>query len=483
MKLTAFLQRSYKYFRKPKTTILLILVNLVLFVLGLLIPQKRFYPSPQEYEQWKLQNPVISAAIESLQLNEIYISPVTIVFLGLFFINLLAVVAHRIPSIMRRSYLLDRRKSLAGIEHLKEEESARKIAVDCGCRQEAAEATGRAALFFRKRFWTIFRAGDSGFMAVRNRLSPIGFLLFHLSFLLCLIGGLLLVYTRFSGNLTLTEGEEFYADMTKFSIVRNDPVLFKALPNFGITVVKVTPRYDGSVGTDLNVLMRLKYETEVLDVRAKVNEPVNKGPISILPGNIGISPLFVLKKQESGEEVGGGYFSLKVLKGEEDSFEFPGMPYKVYVNFFPDFAEEKGMGTTRSLEMKNPVFQLRVEQKGKTLYEGRLKPGEPAAFDGLEISCMEIRYWVDFLVVREYGKSLLFAGFLIGAVGLVMRLIFYQKTVRVYMEYHEAVCVFFVAGRSEYYPEMFQEELDSLCHELARQLKAQGAPASGEGRI
>ncbi|MBI5103364.1 MAG: cytochrome c biogenesis protein ResB [Nitrospirae bacterium] len=479
MKFSGLLKNGYSYFRRPRTTVLIISVLLVLFALGLFIPQKKFFLSSGQYNQWKLQYPVMSSVIEYLKLNDIYVAPVTLLFLVLFFANLVTVVAHRTPLVLRRCYLLDREKLPDGVLQLKDGGNARKLVFECRDRESAEEVIGRAALFFRKRLWSVFRTGDSGFfLAVRNRFSPLGFLLFHISFLVCCIGGLLLVYTRFSGNLTLTEGEEFYADMSKFRLIRDNPIFMKALPNFGIAVLKVTPRYDGTTATDLSVRLRLKYEEDISEVVTRVNEPVNKGPVSVLPSNIGISPLFVLKRP-GGEELDGGYFSLNIFKGEEDSFEFQGAPYKVHVKFFPDFAEQGGKAITRSLEIRNPVFLLRVERAGEKRFEGYMRLNEPVFIDGVEMYCKDIRYWVDFLIVREYGNTLLFAGFLLGATGLIMRLIFYQKTVSVNMEYDTGVCTLFIAGKGEYYTGIFQEELDKICLALDRHLAISDRPAGG----
>jgi len=470
MKVYALLKRWYEDFRKPRTTIFIILVLLVLFVIGLLIPQKRLFMSAAQYNQWKLHNPTLSVAIESLKLNDMYVAPVTLFFLGLFFLNLFVVLVYRVPNILRRSYLLDKFSGLSNPEHIKKDESVRKILIECRDVGSADELMIRTVNFFQKRLWSVFRDDfHSAFITVKNRFSPLGFLLFHVSFLFCLIGGLLVVYTRFSGNLTLTEGEEFYADMARFRVIKNDPILFKALPDFGIKIRKVSPSYEGNTATDLDIAMDLKYGDALLDVMARINEPVSRGPLSILPVSVGISPLFVLRGG-GGQEITGGFFSLNVLKGDEDSFEFQDMPYKIYVRFFPDFVEQNGQGSTRSLDIKNPVFKLTVEQAGKKIYENFVRPGESANFEGLELYCNEIRYWVDFLVVREYGNTLLFVGFFIGALGLIMRLVFYQKTVHVYIEYHNGVCTLFMTGRSEYYSQTFREEFERIYAALECQL-------------
>lgn len=468
------LKYCYGYFRSPKVTVFLISALIVLFVGGLVIPQKRFYQSKAQFDQWHVEHPLLSGVINSLQLNEIYVAPVTLFFLGLFFLNLLVVLAHRVPFVLRRCYLADRKTATSGLEKLKDDPRAMTIMIHDGSPAKEELLAEKAARFFRKRFWSvIFSEERHSFVAVKNRFSPFGFLLFHVSFLFFLIGGLLIMYTRFSGNLALTEGEQFSSDIKQFSVIKSEPKIFHALPGFGMRLLRVTPSYVGSVGTDLDVAMEIESSQKKFETVLKVNHPVRIGAISILPENVDFAPLFILR-EKGGEELQGIYFSLYVLKGGEDSFEFAGVPYKIYVRFYPDFEELDGKPGTRSLAIRNPVFHIRVEKEGKILYEGNRVPGEWAAFDNFELSCSEIRYWVDFLVVREYGEVPLSLGFLLGVAGLTLRLIFFQKTVRVHIRNCDGRYALFIGGRSESFQHSFRDELGHLGSGLHHYLKEAG---------
>ncbi|MDA8084228.1 MAG: cytochrome c biogenesis protein ResB [Nitrospiraceae bacterium] len=460
-------------------TIVIIMVLLLIFFLGLVVPQKKLYLSRGQYDRWRTDYPITSLVIEKLGLNEIYTSPLTVASLGIFFVNLMVVLAHRIPIVLRRSYLIGGATAAAGIENIREDPTSLKIFVDNVSHADKTSVSDSVAVFLRGHFWSVIgRPAGGSFLAVKNRYSPFGFLFFHLSFLLCLIGGLLLHYTRFSGNLVLTEGQEFHADMSQFRIIKNDPKIFKALPDFGLSLIRVAPRYEGKVGTDLDVIIRMKYLQENLDAVMKVNEPINKGAISILAEDIGVSPLFVLRKK-SGEEIQGGYFSLKILRGDEDSFKFPGLPYRISVRFYPDYYEHDGATDTRSLEIRNPVLRMRVELGDKVLYDAFRRPGEWASFGDYELSCRDIRYWVDFLIVREYGNVPLYLGFFFGAAGLIIRLVFTQKLVRVHVAETCGGYKLFIKGNSEYYPQTFAGELDGIVSALKAHLLAEGGTVKG----
>ncbi|MBI5640911.1 MAG: cytochrome c biogenesis protein ResB [Nitrospirae bacterium] len=471
------LKDFYRFFRSPKATIIIIAVLTGLFFTGLVIPQKRFYQSRADYERWKTDNPNISFILESLKLNEIYVSPITIAFLGLFFANLAVVVGHRIPVVLRRAYLLDRARPDPDFSRIKDGPDVRAIVLrrflraghDSPGSGEKEDIVREITGFLSKRLWSIIHMGDGrSLLAVKNRYSPLGFLFFHLSFILCLVGGLLLTYSRFSGKLLLTAGQDFYSDMTEFREIR-EPRIFKAIPPIGIRVDQVEPSYEGGIGTDLKVRMRFRYKNEEQDVLVKVNEPVKKGPVAVLASNIGVSPLFVLRASD-GREISGGYFILRVLKGQEDSFEMPSLPYKFHVLFYPEYAVDNGKEYSKSLELKNPVVHLRIERDEKTVYEGNLGIKKAASFDGLQVAFEDVRYWVDFMVIREYGTAPLFIGFILGCLGLVMRLVFYQKELRFYLETSEDGYKVYVAGKSEYYIHSFREDLDELVRDLQKTL-------------
>ena len=468
-------RRTYSVFRMPKTTVVIISVLLALYMIGLVVPQKAFLPSASAYEQWRTDYPVLSSVIEVLHLNDIYVAPVTILFLVLFFLNLLVVMAHRFPVVLRRMYLL---RSPGGAPEAAFPPSTADAAVFDA---DAVPGTAGSIIlpFLKKRLWTLV-GGDGArtFLAVRNRYSPAGFLFFHASFLLCLVGGLLVMYTRFAGTLILTEGQDFSPDLAQFRSITRDPKLMKALPPFYLHLDKVTPRFDEGVGTDLDVDLTVTYQGKAEQVRVKVNQPVERGALSILSQGLGVSPLMVLRDR-TGRERAGAYVTLNILEGGEDAFSFPDLPYTFSVRLFPDFFLQEGKPASRSRELRDPVMEVVVKKAEATVTTGLLPLQGRLAFEGLELSFEDTRYWIEFQVVREYGTWPLFAGFASGIVGLVMRLIFFQKKLRITVEERPGGSRISVDGTSEYYPYSFRTEREGLARALQQAIEH---AASGEDR-
>ena len=418
------------------------------------------------YELWKSQS-VINRLLDFIGFTEIYMSPLTIVLLGFFFINLLVVTLNRVPVMLKRAYLTGEFPSFDAAE-LKRGKSVAVIALE----SERAGLEAQVKDFFKKKRWFFTEAREPDtYIAIRNRLSPIGFLLFHFSFILCLIGGLMITYTRFSGNLPLTEGQSFQGDIQQFRVINQDPKILKRFPRLELNVEKVQPVYDREVPTELVVSLQVQYKDDIQKKVLRINEPLHRGAMSVIVQRIGVSPLFVIRGP-SGRQLDAAYVSLNVLAGAEDSFQFEtDKRFGFAVRFYPDFIRDKGAPATKSIEMKNPAMLLTASKDRKVVYQGIIKLGEFADLGVFSIGFQDVRYWVEFQIVREYGKIPLIAGFIFAGIGLIMRLVFYQKRLRIAVEYDKDKPVLYLDGRSEYFKFSFEDEVGKLVRDLDEFMK------------
>jgi cytochrome c biogenesis protein ResB len=357
--------------------------------------------------QW-LSEGRINRAFDFYGLTDIYLSPLTITLLVFFFITLLVITMRRIPMILRKAFLRGEPPSFSPLQMKKAKDCTVLTVSD-----ETGKVMEKIREFFRKKKWHLIK------------------ILFHFSFFLCLIGGLMVTYTRFTGNLSLTEGQTFEGDVQQFFKITRKPKIFKELPRFKLFIKDISPSYENNVPIELTVNSRMQYNAVESSETLRINEPIKRGSLSILAKNIGISPLFIVRGDD-GREIDGAYVSLNVLYGQEDSF--------------------------------------RKRDLVKTVYEGTIKKGESAQFDSYSISFEDLRYWVNFIVSREYGRAPLITGFALAAIGLIMRLVFYQKRVMILFEYENNKGLLYINGRSEYFHYSFQSEKDRLIEELKRYL-------------
>ena len=75
-----------KLFKGVKLTATVIALIVLIYFLGLVLPQKWMFDTRDLYELWK-EKSVLNQLLDFIGFTEIYLSPVTILLLVIFFIN------------------------------------------------------------------------------------------------------------------------------------------------------------------------------------------------------------------------------------------------------------------------------------------------------------------------------------------------------------------------------------------------------------
>jgi hypothetical protein len=282
-------------------------------------------------------------------------------------------------------------------------------------------------------------------------------MLFHLSFFLILLGGLISVYTEFIGYIDLAQGESFQGELYRYN---TSPQLkmpeIGSPPRVSLTVKSIVPRVVYNTPTGISVLLVDK-NGQIQNVG--INTPYTTEHTSFVFKHLGVSPLFILK-DNTGKVILGEYVKLDVLKMKPDRFTMAGFTFTA--TFYPDYVLDNGKRATRSMEFNNPVFFISVEQSGKKLAEGLVPKNGVLAFAGYQLEMPEMPFWVRFYVVKQRGLSILYAGFAIATIGVIWRLLFYRREIIGAVRENEGVLCFVVAGRSEYYKSLAEDEFLKL---------------------
>ncbi|BCS52106.1 cytochrome c biogenesis protein ResB [Geobacter sp. SVR] len=449
------LKKVTKFLSSLKFTIWLISLLSFMFLLGLWIPQKRLVR--EMYVQWHTNAPNLVTFLDTLQLTDIYASPIMLTLWTLFFINLALVMWQRLPLIKSRIAISDSKiadPEMAPGYPFRACYSLPEQLLDTAITER-----------LRKRRYTIL--GDSsGFYGVKNRLSPIAFGLFHLSFFLILLGGLTSIYTEFIGYLELAEGEEFHGDIDRY-VQRPVPKMPKlgTPPQVAFAIKSIVPTASGFTETGLKVqIADAKGETHKLDI----NKPYNVDSSSFVLKYLGVAPLFVLK-DASGKELQGAYLKLDVLKGKKGTFYMGG--YEFQTLFYPDYVVSNGEHTTKSSEFKNPTFRIAAGKDGKLIAEGVVSVGGELQFDGQRLELRELPFWVRFFVTKDQGIPIIYTGLFIASLAIVWRFLFFKRELVGAVRVRDGQRLLLVACRSEFYKSLAEEEFEKLFGEL---LKAEG---------
>jgi hypothetical protein len=308
----------------------------------------------------------------------------------------------------------------------------------------------------RKKRYTVL--GDSaGFYGVKNRLAPIAFMLFHLSFFLILLGGLISVYTEFIGYIDLAQGESFQGELNRYNASPQPKMPeIGSPPSASFTVKSIVPRVAHNTPTGISVLLVDRQgKTNEVDI----NRPYTTEHTSFVFKHLGVSPLFVLK-DASGKEAAGAYIKLDVLQQKPDRFALGDFAFTA--TFYPDFVMEDGKRATRSMEFNNPVFFISAEQGGKKIAEGLVPKNGSLEVAGYRLEMRDMPFWVRFYVVKQRGLSILYAGFAIATIGVIWRLLFYRREILGAVRKQDGVRCLVVAGRSEYYKSLAEDEFVKL---------------------
>lgn len=435
-----------KYLSSMRFTVLLICLLSLMIMLGLWIPQVSLMK--EFYLQWKANSPNLVAVLEALQLTSIYTSLIMLTLWGFFFLNLALVMWQRLPLLKNRIALSEAKISDPSTAGGYSFHNSYPLPVNL----DGTKIFG----FLRKRGYTLIGDGNS-FYGVKNRLSPIAFALFHLSFFLILIGGLMSFYTQFIAYLELAEGETFQGEVARY-VQMPAPTLPKigSPPKVAFTVKSIVPLVSGFTETGLKVqLVDDRGHSHDLDI----NRPYKDDNTSFVLKNLGMAPLFVIK-DPAGKEIDGAVVKLNVLKGAIDKFSLGGFEFKA--KFFPDYVRENGKGATLSQEFNNPVFIILAMRDGKKIAEGAVPRNGALEFGGYRLEMQELRYWVKFSVLKEHGIAIVYAGFAIASLAIIWRLLLYRREIVCAVREEMGERHLVVAARSEYYKNLAEDEFTEL---------------------
>jgi hypothetical protein len=107
-----------------------------------------------------------------------------------------------------------------------------------------------------------------------------------------------------------------------------------------------------------------------------------------------------------------------------------------------------------------------VEKEGKKIAEGLVPKNGALEFAGYRLEMRDMPFWVRFYVIKQRGLSILYAGFALATIGVIWRLLFYRREIIGAVREQDGVRCLVVAGRSEYYKSLAEDEFVKLFSEI-----------------
>ncbi len=264
--------------------------------------------------------------------------------------------------------------------------------------------------------------GSSAFFGVKNRWSILGTYLFHGAFFLVAVGFLLTMATRYKGRVLVAVGETFTGKTAPFLSQSASGLFALGRPNTSFKVERI----DTAFWRNSLLFTRLEADVRILpgrrERRIRMNSPLWVGPATFIRlAGIGYAPRYELLNR-NGTVLESAFVKLNVFPpGEEDFIQSVKYPFRIYVSVYPDAVIVKGKIHNKSLNLVHPALAVRVTRGKLELGRKILRLGEDMRFEGLRLRFPEIRYWGEFTLLRDWGIPWLFMGYLLGMVGLLIR--------------------------------------------------------------
>lgn len=412
----------------------------LLLLLNVAIPQESL-AGREAIDALARSGPVHRFLFDHLGLGNLPTSPLFLGVLALFALNLLAVLGARAKGTFRQAAVV-----------VPDEEALRRRTAEPGAIVVPAAMGGDAVGLLRDRGYRPFRVGASAIWAVRNPTAPLGFLLFHASFLLFFAGGALLFYTRSVAKTRLVEGQAL--DAADLRYLRRAPLPGGTPP--AVTVERVDPRFDRGEPVDLSVRFRFP-GPDGREAQARVNHPVTEGPFRLLVETSGIAPELWLTDAD-GFTLDRVSVAANAADGERVTLPVAGGALTASV---AAIVPRGGIPPRDRLDQVGIEIELR---RGETLlFRGPVAVGHPVAAGGFTLTVERNRLWVGILLVEERGGGLLVLGFTLGVAGLAWRMLAYRREVSLAWDDGGIR----LRGRAEFFPGRFEAELGSLARDLA----------------
>lgn len=266
------------------------------------------------------------------------------------------------------------------------------------------------------------RALAGGLFGLKRRWAALGTYLFHGAFFLLALGFLLTLAGRYEARAWAAVGEEYAGREEQLLSQSASGPFFAGPPEVAFRVEEIRPGFwmDQLLFTTLE--SRLTLLPGGFAATTRINRPLWVGPATFLRlSGFGYAPRYEIADSR-GFVLESAIVKMNVFPPGQRDFLVPArFPFRVYCEVYPDFVEGEGAPATASLNLRNPALRIRVTRGKSTLAEGLLKAGEALEFEGLRLSFPEIRYWGEFTLLRDPGAPFLFAGFLIGFSGLLLK--------------------------------------------------------------
>jgi hypothetical protein len=444
---TPWLRRQQDFFASGRLSVWLLAILALVLSVHLFLPQEGEVGT-EALRRWAEQRGLTGRLCRALGLNDVLHSWLFWGPYALLLVNLLLCMIQRLR---------------AGLPLSRFPEQPPRPASSWLRREVEAGGLGaeRVGELLRRRGYRTLIAGETVY-ALRGRFAIVGHWLFHLGLLALLLAGIFVATAAepFRGTVGVGEGEPFDLHRAPFLSSTRPPS--PDLPPLRFQMERIEVQTEGSAVRRFDARLSTP---EGGRATIGINRPYRRTPYQVVVHGFGYMAGWVIV-DEQGRMLRGAWVKLVPFPLERaDSFPLGPKWSRVHVHLYPDYERQGEEDRSRSQELGNARFEVRIVWRGEEIYEGLLEPEQRVQLeDGKDFFFLpEIRRYGMLDVIQERGQTIVFACLGIMILGLAIRYVRIRKEILV----QRAGGALRVFGRAEIFESLFAEEFGHLTSALA----------------
>ena len=262
-----------------------------------------------------------------------------------------------------------------------------------------------------------------------NRLRRFGFLILHLSILVCIIGGIVSAAFRMSGHLILTEGQLITDRPDAYSKIVKGP--FRREPHDRFRLELIDAQFELATkwapGKIAAAVRLSKGSSQPVDADIDFNYPLKFNNTTFTLREIGYAPEITIRSSRRRMPPLNGFIALKVwgYNEERKHYDFLPLPQagrRLSLTLYPSHEIRDGEVVKTSEALSNPVLLVFQEvMNGTKSPTVAIEPGHSATIGEFNIHFGELRQWAAFQVVHDPGYGIVCASFWLAIIALGLR--------------------------------------------------------------
>ncbi len=482
----------FSFLKSVKLAIVLIVLLTILIMAGMVIPQANLKPAL--YAQWRASHPAAALVVERLGLDRTFTSWWFLVVVGMFFVNTLACTVDQAVKTWRQARkdcgAFQRRKTVRRDKMSAEQERFSSPDPPVEHSEKADHPEKMITSLLRSRHYVVQEDATQArtapdeperdlpdqetrlVLAEKNRIGYWGSVVFHAGLLLVILGVGYGSLGRFEGVILVTEGERRTEGHQEYIYLEEGPAFAEAHPGFVVGLEKVrhfspTKKTLGGMASSLT----LDGKPFQLDQRAplvyrgfRIYQDRFGNAVSFESDTGRGTPLLFTAGLLDQITMGGS----KVSKG---SLIIPGTNLRARLVLYANADSKDGKLVATSLVLKRPILEVTLEDPaGTRVFKGKVEVGQEVRAAGLKLAFTGASYWLALRIKRDPGLGLIYAGFGVVLLGLILLYFLIPRQVWVKLTADPGQAGGWkvdVGGRTLRHSELLEGELEEIRRELA----------------